>query len=105
MAAGIDVFILNVLDAAAERIYNFNTPNGDIINLDNILQGYTAGVSDINDFVRFIDLGNGTTDLRVNADGDIGGTFGRAALIYNDLGGAGASDLLASGNLTIDQTF
>ncbi|NCO04215.1 MAG: S8 family serine peptidase [Alphaproteobacteria bacterium] len=105
VAAGIDVFILNVLDAAAERIYNFNTPNGDIINLDNILQGYTAGVSDINDFVRFIDLGNGTTDLRVNADGDIGGTFGRAALIYNDLGGAGASDLLASGNLTIDQTF
>lgn len=104
LAFGQDIFILNTLDAFAERIYNFNS-NVDVINLDNILEGYTAGVSDISDFVQFVDLGNGTTDLRINADGDAGGAFGRSALIYNDFGGDTAADLLSNGNLTIDQTF
>ncbi len=96
--SGQDTFALTVLDASAERFYRF-TLGEDIINITDILSGYDHGVDDINDFVKVLDMGNGNTDLRINADGDVGGTYGRAALIFNDFGGASADDLLANGTL------
>ncbi len=99
--AGIDVFELNIFDANAERFYNFSLGE-DVIDITHILRGYEKGVDDINDFVRVLDLGGGQTDLRLNVDGDVGGTYGRAALIYTDFGGASVESLVINGTLQPD---
>ena len=96
---GQDTFALSAFDGSPDRFYGF-TNGQDVINITDILTGYNHGVDDIADFVLMLDLGNGTTDLRVDADGS--GGYARAALIYTDLGGASAQDLLNSGTLVTD---
>ena len=95
---GQDTFALTALDASAERFYGFSLAE-DIINITDILSGYNHGVDDINDFVQLLDLGGGQTDLRINDDGNAGGAYGRAALIYTDFAGATVDDLVLAGTL------
>lgn len=99
-----DIFGLSDIGTGIDRIYNFTNAQ-DVLNITDLLTGYNHGIDDLNDFVQLLDLGNGTTDLRINADGDAGGSYGRVALIYNDLGGASVDDLITNGSLIADQTL
>ncbi len=84
-----------VLEAASvfndvDRIEDFNLDEQDVIDISDVLVGYDRGISDINDFVRFIDSGADTT-MEIDADGAVGGAnFQAAALI---VGGAGLTQL------------
>ena len=99
---GQDSFVLTDIGTGIDRIYNF-TEGVDNINITDLLTGYTHGTDDINDFVQLLDLGNGTSDLRINADGDLGGAYGRVALVYHDFGGQNVDDLVANNTLVADQ--
>ncbi|MAZ76357.1 MAG: hypothetical protein CMH31_03545 [Micavibrio sp.] len=101
---GADTFGLTDIGTGVDRLYNF-TSGEDILNITDLLTGYTHGVDDINDFVQVLDLGNGSTDVRINADGDSGGIYGRVALIYNDFGGSTVDDLVTDGTLVANQVL
>lgn len=100
---GADIFVLDILDGYVDTIHDFNRAENDVINIHDLLQGYDPLSALIDDFVRFTSAG-GNTVLEINADGDAGGVFVAAALIIGDVGGAGVSDLLASGHLVADQS-
>jgi Ca2+-binding RTX toxin-like protein len=81
-----------------DRIEDFDASEGDVIDISDVLIGYTRGSNNINDFVRFIDSGADTT-MEIDADGAVGGAnFQAAALI---VGGAGLTplDLETAGQL------
>ncbi|MEM9469871.1 MAG: S8 family serine peptidase, partial [Pseudomonadota bacterium] len=66
-----DTFGVTDLGTGIDRLYDF-TLGQDILNITDLLDGYDSSVDDINDFVQLINLGNGSADLRINADGDMG---------------------------------
>ncbi|HPF79114.1 MAG TPA: type I secretion C-terminal target domain-containing protein [Alphaproteobacteria bacterium] len=96
-----DVFALTTLDANWDRFYDYSL-GLDVINITDILEGYDAGVDDLNNFVQFVAASGDKTYLTINADGDAGGAFTTAALIYTNFGGQGVDDLLANGTLVAD---
>lgn len=80
-----DIFDLG--ETGGDAIYNFLAADDDAIDISDLLTGYTAGVSDINDFVRFTNSG-GDSLVQVDANGAAGGaSFTTIARIvgYNDL--------------------
>ncbi len=69
-----------------DRIEDFSLGEGDIIDISDVLTGFTSGVSDINDFVQFVADGADAV-MQIDADGAANGAnFEAAALI---VGGAG----------------
>ncbi len=97
---GADRFTFMLEDAisAIDNIYDFNTSEGDIIDISNVLYNYDPITDAISDFVTFTDNG---ADSIMSIDIDGTGTttgFVDAAII---IGGAGldATALEASGNL------
>jgi Ca2+-binding RTX toxin-like protein len=100
--AGADTFVLACFgNAGASRILDFQAE--DKINISNILQGWDAGHSHVNNFVRLSVHDTTRTDLRVNVDGTGGGWQTLAVLQNVNLTGLTASDLVASGRLVLDQ--
>ena len=70
--AGRDTFRPSATDAI-NSITDFNAGAlGDTLDLSNILTGYTAGVSDANDFVQLAP-GGGDTAVMVDVDGTLNG--------------------------------
>lgn len=98
---GVDTFVLDTLDSYVDVMTSF-TVNVDFINITDILTGYAHGVSDIDDFVQFINMSS-QTEMRVNADG-AGADFVRAAIIAANLGGATAQNLFDNGTLIANQS-
>jgi len=89
--AGADRFVFEdatVFDAV-DTIEDFSQAEGDVIDVSDILVGYTFGVSDINDFVRFVDSGADTV-LEIDANGTVGGVSFQGAA--NIIGGAGLDE-------------
>lgn len=85
---GADRFVFEVTTAfdAVDRIEDFDRTESDIIDISDLLTGYTRGISDIDDFVTFTDVG-GDTMMAIDANGTVGGAnFNDVALI---IGGAG----------------
>ena len=97
---GSDMFVFDSMDGGIDTVHDFDVGE-DYLNIADILQGYDSATDDINNFVQLINDGDNTT-LAVNSDGDIGGEFTVVALIYGDVGGQGAEDLLANGVLLTD---
>ncbi len=72
-------------------IMDFDATQGDVIDISDVLSGYDRGVSNINDFVRFV-IDGANTIMEIDTDGAVGGAnFEAAAQI---IGGAGL-DVLA----------
>ena len=85
---GSDSFIFErdtVFDGI-DTIEDFSRAEGDIIDISDVLDGYTYGVSDIEDFVRFVDSGGDTT-MEIDVDGAANGANYQAAAVI--IGGAG----------------
>lgn len=78
---GNDTFVLDGMDASADRIYEFQVggPDGDKLDLSALLIDYDAG-DPIADFVRLY-ASNGNTSIRINADG-AGTDFVLVGVIY-----------------------
>ena len=74
--AGNDYFDFNSLSDGHDTITDFSPGSktkGDVIDLHNLLVGYHAGVSNVDNFVHLV-AGSGGTELWVNADG-VGSDF------------------------------
>ena len=71
---GRDSFVFEAVSAYndIDVINSFNYLERDAIDISDLLTGYTAGVSDINDFVRFTNSGADTL-IQVDANGTTGG--------------------------------
>ncbi len=99
--SGNDIIAYDVLDTLVDTIFGFETGTGhDTLNLAALLQGFDSG-DNINDFVHLASVSGGT-EVRVNADGDVGGAFTTIALIAGGVGGASLADLVGHGNLVVD---
>jgi len=99
---GADIFLFQSLSDAGDIIMDFEQgSNGDIVNITDILEGFDANTSNIHDFMQLVNNG-GNTELQVNADGQ-GTDFIALVTFQGGLAGTGLSDLLANGNLAVDQ--
>ena len=69
-----DIFVFEAASAynGDDIIVNFTAADGDAIDISDLLTGYTAGASDINDFVRSTNSG-GNSLIQVDANGPAGG--------------------------------
>ncbi len=72
--SGNDTFVYHSVaeGAATETITDFQTGQ-DTIRLENILSGFIIGVSNINNFAKFVD-GAGFTKLQIDIDGLLNGS-------------------------------
>lgn len=99
---GADRFILEDATAfdAVDTIQDFSIAEGDVIDIADVLTGFTQGVDDINDFARFIDVGGDST-LEIDADGAVGGA--NYVAVASIIGGAGldAANLETLGYLAV----
>lgn len=82
---------------AVDIIKDFNTTHGDIIDIQDILEGYDPNTHDITDFVQITTSGSNSL-LAVDADGG-GDNFIQIAVILNKTGLTDEDALLASGRL------
>jgi Ca2+-binding RTX toxin-like protein len=85
---GADTFILEAATAFDDLVFirDFSVAEGDAIDISDILTNFTAGVSDINDFV-FLSEAAGHTYLWVDSNGlATGGNRGTIARIDNATG-------------------
>lgn len=98
---GNDIIAFDAMDALIDIIHGFETGVGrDAINLSELLSGFDSGDNAAN-FVQLATVAGGT-EIRVNADGDVGGAFTAVALIEGGIGTNTMNDLLAKGNLVLD---
>lgn len=97
---GADTFVLEAASAFndVDVVEDFNTTDGDAIDIADLLVGYNPTTSDILDFVSFANDG-ANSQMFVDRDGTAGTyTSAQVALVVgvNDLA---ADDLLSNGNL------
>lgn len=95
-----DTFVIDETSfvGAVDQITDFDTSEGDKLDISNILIGYDSGTDDIADFVSFTDSG---ADSIMAVDRDGAGTtysFENVARLL-DLNGLSASTLETNGNL------
>ena len=83
--AGRDVFVFEAASAFndVDEINGFDVGEHDAIDISDLLTGYTAGVSDINDFVQLTQVGNDTV-ISVDANGTAGGSSYLDVVQIND---------------------
>lgn len=93
----VDRFAFDLIDGTPEVISGFAAgENGDVLDLSALLEGYSAGSSDPDAFVRVSNAGLSAM-VEVNADG-AGDDFAAVALLQGQAG-LSVSELLADGNL------
>ena len=98
--AGRDVFVFEAASAFndVDEINAFDVGEQDALDISDILTGYTAGVSDINDFVTVTTVGANSV-VAVDANGAVGGaSFSNIAQI-NNFTGADAATLLINNSI------
>lgn len=97
--AGNDTIYYNAMDTLVDIIYGFETGSDrDVLNLSALLEGFDAG-DDVNNFIQLVNVAGGT-EVRVNADGDMGGAYTTIALM--DGLATNLNDLMAQGNLVLN---
>ena len=100
-SAGRDTFLVWTTDAI-DTVTDFDAgPLGDALDLSELLTGYTAGVSDANDFVQFTNLG-GKTQVFVDQDGAAGGALFVQVAELNGVILSNVNQAVLEGNLQLD---
>ncbi len=105
--SGNDTFAFDVasLDGQTDRVQDFtyNGGTGDMIDISDVLTGFTLGESDISDFVVFFARDANTAVLKINVDGQ-GNDFITIGLFAgSDMTGITAQDLIDNGTLIANQ--
>lgn len=97
---GRDLFMFEAASAFndVDQINSFDVGENDAIDLSDILTGYTAGSSDINDFVTITTSGSNSI-IAVDANGAAGGASFTDIAQINDFAGISVEALLANNSL------
>lgn len=97
---GRDLFVFEAASAFnnVDEINGFDVGENDAIDISDILSGYTAGVSDINDFVTITTVGTDSV-IAVDANGTTGGASFADIAQINDFAGVSVEGLLANNSL------
>ncbi len=92
----------DVVGGANDTITDFTAgAGGDVLDLRDLLSGYTPGPSVVGEFVELVDAGGGNTQVNVDANGG-GDSFVSLALLNGvAMSGTLLDDLLANGNLQL----
>ncbi len=98
--SGADQFVFDLFDGLVDKIYDFDSAEGDVVNITDILQGFDPMADVLSDFVQLVQNG-GDTELQVNADGDAGGAFTTLAVFDSGISDT-LADLINNGNLVAD---
>lgn len=100
--AGQDTIVYDFLDAAQDTIIGFEVgEGGDILNITDILEGFSSIDDAIADFFQLSQNGE-NTDVLVNADGS-GTDWVNIATFEGGISDS-VNDLFANGNLVVDQS-
>jgi len=71
--AGADRFVFEEGPITGlDRIRDFNAPLGDVIDVTGVLVGFTAGVSDVKQFLKTTTTLDGSTTIQADLDGPAG---------------------------------
>jgi len=107
---GADTFVFETISDYAPRrsfdlVMDYYVSDGDILDISDLLSGYTAGVDNINDFAYFIGS-RSTSILAVDPDGRGQGTEGLYAVakLYGtagDLVGIDMQTMIDNGTLIV----
>ena len=97
---GLDTFVFEAANAFhdVDIINDFSTSDLDAFDISDLLSGYTDGVSDINDFVQFVQSGSNTL-LQIDANGTDGGAGFQSIAQINGVTGLDADTLYAAGEI------
>jgi serralysin len=100
--AGNDRFYFGVTDlgTGVDKIFDFNTSDGDRIDLRNLLSSYTDGVDDIADFITLTES-SGNTTISVDLNGATGGASFQDVLTIDNAIGLDLNALIASNNILV----
>lgn len=96
---GADTFVFDALDDI-DVLYSFNEQDGDILEISDILTGYTEGVSDISDFINFSNSGDHSI-MSIDANGSAGGSNFVDVAELRGLSNLDEASLYANGNIVI----
>lgn len=97
---GRDVFVFEAASAFndVDEINGFDVGEQDAIDISDLLTGFTAGVSDINDFVQ-LSVAGGDTTISVDANGAAGGASFTDIVTINSFSGASVDMLYANNSI------
>lgn len=99
---GADVFKYGATDLAGggvDTVTDFNTADGDVINIGDLLIGYTAGNESL-----FVDIRESGTDSIISVDRDgVGTTYGfQDVAVLENVTGETVASLTTNGNLLLN---
>ncbi|MFA7275231.1 MAG: type I secretion C-terminal target domain-containing protein [Pseudobdellovibrionaceae bacterium] len=100
---GADIFVFDAdsMVGGLDNIKDFSLAQGDVIDIEGLLQGYDPVTSAITDFVRISESATHSY-VSVDADGAVGGAhWVQVARIDNVLGLTDENNLMATGHLTV----
>ena len=84
---------------AVDRIRDFSVTDGDILDLSNLITGFTDGVSDVTEFVKFTDIGTKTV-VKIDRDGG-GDSFHKLLFLNGVTGYEDEAFLYGNGNIDL----
>ena len=101
--SGRDVFVFESTSAFndVDEINGFDVGEEDALDISDLLTGYVAGTSDINDFVRVTTSGSNSI-VSVDTNGAVGGSSFSSVAQINDFAGVDASTLFLNNSLILD---
>ena len=95
---GVDTFVYHSASEGGDTIVNFNTYDGDVIDIRDVLTGFNPTTSAISDFLSLQEQGGNTT-VMVDADGAGSAEAPVAFVTLQNVTGLLLDDLLLQGNL------
>lgn len=96
--SGADQFVYDIGDGLADKIFDFNAGEGDVLNISNILTAYDPLTDVLTDFVDLVQNGS-DTEVHISPNGD--GNFGAVAVFDGGINDT-LADLINNGNLVAD---
>ncbi|ETX16491.1 hypothetical protein OCH239_01245 [Roseivivax halodurans JCM 10272] len=97
---GADTFVLG---AGSDIIYDFDTDQGDRIDLGKLLPGFDPALDEISDFVRVtFNYGRGDSIVEIDADGSAGPASFREAATLKASNFVNLEQLIGEGGLSLD---
>lgn len=96
--AGADTFVLAL--GSVDTVGDFSVAQADRLDISDILKGFEPDTSDINQFIRTVTSGTGTS-VEVDANGAVGGQSWTKVATLSNVTGLSVDDLYANGQIIV----